>query len=77
MAASLSKETRHPQQVMQSLGITYKHATPQSMADQWWFWGCSGVPDILPPFLEVMTINPLDQVGNGLTQEAAEKILAQ
>ena len=64
----------HPQKVMKELGITYQHATPQSIADQWWFWNCENIPEQLPPYLEVMDLNPMEQIGWGLSKEAAEKI---
>lgn len=67
-------EDRHPQTVMRELGITYQHATPQSMADQWWFWNCENVPAELPKYLTPLDLNPLEQVGWGLSQEDAEKI---
>lgn len=65
----------HPQQVMKELGILYQYATPQSIADQWWFWNCENVPVNLPPFLSVLDIvDPTEFVGFGLTEEIAEKI---
>lgn len=64
----------HPQKVMQELGITYQHSTPQSIADQWWFWNCENLPNELPPFLEVMDIDPMKQIGNGLSVEEAKRI---
>jgi len=45
-------ETRHPQEVMKDLGITYRHAIPQSMGDQWWFIDCEAKE--LPPYLTEM-----------------------
>lgn len=64
----------HPQTLMKRLGITYQHATPQSMADQWWFWNCSNIPDPLPKGLEILSADPMKMVGFGLTQWQAEKI---
>ena len=43
----------HPQKVMKELEITYQHATPQIIRDQWWFWNCENIPEQLPPYLEV------------------------
>lgn len=43
--------TGHPQKVMQDMGITYGSSIPQSIADQWWFIDCQGVPDALPEYL--------------------------
>lgn len=64
----------HPQKVMKELGITYQHATPQSMGDQWWFWNCENIPEPLPDFLEVADWNPMECIGWGLSKEDAEKI---
>lgn len=68
-------EQEHPQRVMQELGITYQHATPQSIADQWWFWNCENIPEPLPPYLSVIeNLNPMEMIGFGLSQEQAESI---
>lgn len=67
-------ENRHPQVVMKELGITYQHATPQSIADQWWFWNCQNVPAVLPSFLKELTVKPHDAIGWGLSKEAADMI---
>lgn len=64
----------HPQKAMKELGITYQHATPQSIADQWWFWNCENVPEPLPPFIKEMDIDPMEYIKFGLNQETAEKI---
>jgi hypothetical protein len=66
----------HPQAVMQELGITFQHATPQSVADQWWFWNCENIPDPLPEFLFVAELDPMKMIGWGLSLEQAEKIAA-
>lgn len=68
------KEERHPQVVMKELGITYQHATPQSMGDQWWFWNCENLPEKLPSYLTPLDIDPMECIGYGLSQENAEKI---
>lgn len=68
------KETRHAQAVMKELGITYQHATPQSMGDQWWFWNCENVPDDIPGFLTELELDPMECIGYGLSKEIAEKI---
>lgn len=70
-------ENRHAQLVMRELGITYQHATPQSIADQWWFWNCENVPADLPGFITELKLDPLKQVGRGLDQETAEAIAAR
>ena len=64
----------HPQDVMKKLGISYQHATPQSMGNQWWFWNCENIPDELPENIESMAIDPMDAIGYGLSKEMAEKI---
>jgi hypothetical protein len=64
----------HPQKLMKRLGITYSHATPQSLGDQWWFWNCENVPEPLPEDFSILDINPMEQVGWGLSQEEAEQI---
>jgi hypothetical protein len=65
----------HPQQTMKRLGITYQHATPQSMGDQWWFWNCENVPEPLPEHFSILECNdPFEMVGYGLSKEDAKKI---
>lgn len=61
---------------MKHLGITYQHATPQSIADSWWFWNCQNVPQNLPPYLSELKVDPLAVVGRGLSQQEAEEIAA-
>jgi hypothetical protein len=67
-------EMRHPQIVMKDLGITYQHATPQSICDQWWFWNCENIPDPLPGYLSILDVDPMKFVGFGLSQLKAEAI---
>lgn len=68
-------EDRHPQEVMFALGIDYLIATPQSVADQWWFWHCSNVPEELPKGVSVLDIDsPYEFVGFGLSREDAHEI---
>jgi hypothetical protein len=65
----------HPQKYMESLGITYQHATPQSIADQWWFWNCENIPENLPERFSILNIDdPMQHIGNGLSEEWAIKI---
>ena len=52
--------TKHAQEIMKELRITYQHATPQSMGDQWWFWNCENVPDELPEYLSELELNPME-----------------
>lgn len=70
-----SNFSRHPVATMKELGISYQHATPQSMADQWWFWNCTGVPEVLPDYLSDLELDPQECVGFGLSQEDADKIV--
>jgi hypothetical protein len=45
---------KHPQIVINDLGITYAEAIPQSIADGWEFIGCVNVPEVLPKYLRVI-----------------------
>lgn len=72
----LYQVTEHAQKVMASLGITYQHATPQSILDSWWFWNCENVPDELPPCLKELKVAPHDAIGWGLSKEDADRIAA-
>lgn len=67
-------ETRHAQEVMRALGITYAKATPQSMADQWWFWNCENVPAELPAFLSRLDLKPHKAIGHGLSKADADML---
>ena len=69
-------ESRHPQEVMKDLGITYIHATPQSMGDQWWFWNCENIPEKLPEYIDELIADPMECIGYGLSEEDAKKILS-
>jgi hypothetical protein len=66
----------HPQEVMKRLGITYEIATPQSLVDRWWFWGCRNVPDELPDWLTVLPLSPREAVGHGLSMADALRLEA-
>jgi hypothetical protein len=69
--ASIAGEKRHPQDVMRDLGITYQHATPQSMADQWWFWIPDNAPDELPGYMTISEHNPMKSIGWGINKKTA------
>jgi hypothetical protein len=69
-------EYMHPQHIMESLGITYQYATPQSLYDSWWFWNCENIPDKLPRYLTAVSINPMSHVGNGINERTARIILS-
>ncbi len=68
------KEKRHPQTVMEELGIKYQHSTPQLMGDQWWFWNCENLPDNMPQFITDLNVDPMAYIGYGLNRQDAEKI---
>ena len=68
------RETRHAQEVMKELGITYQHCTPQSMGDQFWFWNCENIPENLPTFIEELKAKPMECIGWGLSREEAVAI---
>jgi len=72
IAAFHENESRHPQDVMSSLGITYQHSTPQSIVDQWWFWIPEGEGFELPKFITITYKNPMKNIGNGLNKETAK-----
>lgn len=74
-SASLANTNKHAQLVIKDLGITYQHATPQSIADQWWFWNCENIPNVLPEYLTELNLNPMDAIGYGLSKETALSIL--
>lgn len=66
---------KHVQDVMKELGITYQHATPQSLGDCWWFFNCEGNTNALPPFLSELKIeDPFELVGFGLSKTQAQAI---
>ena len=65
----------HPQQEMKRLGITYCHATPQSIGDQWWFWNCENIPETLPKHLEFIDLDPMEFIGFGLSEDQALTIM--
>lgn len=77
MTAGVNGEKRHPQIVMSALGINYSHATPQSMFDSWWFWNCQNIPEPLPKYLRELMIDPMQQIGNGLSLKDAAEIVEQ
>lgn len=64
----------HAQEVMRDLGIIYQRATPQSIAEQWWFWNCENVPDPLPSYLTPLGLKPREVVGYGLSEAMAAEI---
>jgi hypothetical protein len=66
--------SKHPQKVMQELGIVYNDAIPQSVGEQWWFLDCRDIPNPLPSFLSELPASVIDNmrqhaVVNHLTRE--------
>jgi hypothetical protein len=72
--AHMDGESSHPQAVMKTLGITYQHSTPQSMAEQWWFWIPENLPDLLPKYITVTDIDPMSFIGFGLDDQTAKRL---
>lgn len=70
----IAGESRHAKEVMAELGITYQHSTPKSVADQFWFWNCEGVPAELPKYITELKNDPMECIGWGLDEEMAIKI---
>ena len=64
----------HAQVYMRKLNITYQHCTPQSIADQWWFWNCENVPNPLPKHLTELNVKPIEAIGFGLSEEDVKNI---
>ena len=50
----------HAQTIFHKLGIDYELAIPQSMADQFWFFNCTNVPEPLPDWLKVLDVKVKD-----------------
>lgn len=46
----------HAQSIVRGLGINYELAMPQSMADQFWFFNCTNVPEPLPTYMKVLDV---------------------
>jgi hypothetical protein len=69
--------TKHAQQLMRELGITYTHSTPQSISDSWWFWNCQNVPKELPPYLTILKRTPHEAIGWGISEKEANDIVAR
>lgn len=68
-------QKEHPQKVLRNLGITYTHATPQSISDQWWFWNCQNLPEPLPKYLKDLNVeDPTTMVGWGISEKEAQEI---
>lgn len=65
---------KHPQEVMKDLGIKYQVATPQSIADAWWFWNCINIPDELPSYLSELKLKAETCIGWGLSAQEASAI---
>ncbi|MFA5423366.1 MAG: hypothetical protein WC374_05865 [Phycisphaerae bacterium] len=50
----------HAQTIFRELGINYELAMPQSIADQFWFFNCTNIPEPLPIFLKVLDVKVKD-----------------
>ena len=75
LTAQHAGNNNHAQKIMKDLGITYQHATPQSISDQWWFWNCRNIPEDLPSYITELKIDdPMTRVGWGLSEEKAQEI---
>ena len=63
--------TKHAQEQMRELGITYKLTVPQILGDCWWFFGCDNVDvDNLPEHIEIRDFGDLSRlVGYGLSKK--------
>ena len=64
----------HPLKDVERLGITYQHATPQSMGDQWWLWNVENLPNDIPSYITELKADPMKCIGFGLSEEKAIKI---
>lgn len=64
-----------PLEDMRDLGISYTHSTPRTVADCWYFWNCTGVPEPLPTHIETFRTDPMKLVGYGLSEEDAAEIM--
>lgn len=72
---SIDYDGVHPIELMKSLGITYQHITPKTILEQYWFWNCENIPNILPEKVNILEVkSPFEMVGYGLSKEDAEKI---
>lgn len=58
--------TKHPQTIINELGIKYEVPVPQSIADQWWFLNCDNIPDELPDYMEYIYLDDEDLVHWGV-----------
>ena len=68
-------EKRHAIEVLNELGITYQHSTPQTICDQFWFWNCENIPVKLPNYITILNCNPFEMIGFGLSEQQAQKII--
>lgn len=69
MGSAYAGDQRHAQEVMESLGITYQIAVPQSLYDSWWFFNCENIPADLPEWITIFNAELEDCIGHGLTAE--------
>ena len=64
-----------PQDLMKSLGITYRFAVTQTRCKNWEFWCCENLPHPLPDWLQEMHEDPLMRIGYGLSERMAYEIV--
>lgn len=50
-------DKRHAQKIIKDLGIIYKEAIPQPIADSWQFKDCTNIPTDLPDYVIVKEDN--------------------
>lgn len=60
----------HPQTTMKKLEISYEKSDPCPIADCWLFYGCTNVPDVLPNYIDDITLpNKIEVTFNGIQLE--------
>lgn len=59
---------KHAQTVIAELGITYKKSMPDSMADNWKFYGCENIPDNFPPYVTIREMSEWDYEFSGMSR---------
>jgi hypothetical protein len=80
LRVSIYEMNEHAQTYMKRLGITYQHAVPQSITDQWWFFNCKDIPTPLPQHITELkpeTGDVHEFIGWGLSKEEADAIQSQ
>lgn len=66
---------KHPRQVIKDAGITYTHAIPQTISDEWWFFNCENVMPHVEGVISTLEIDDArEYIGWGLSAKQAEEI---